>query len=644
MDSTKKLLKLIKTNQKSYLKCLDITKNACDKYISKSLMQYLCVNSQYKYSSIEYIKITDSMESQLFSHIETQNVVSNTQSFLPNISNISSSFSQIIPIDSFSISIAPISYDVFKQSMDAFHPNGVEKDIADGDDDDDEIYKKGKLGFCKLQNVIQHVVLNHATYYTQKTDYDLTRVIENYDQSFFYSPKTSLSFFQAIRFCNELSKLYGLTPYYNIDDKDWGLDNLLILTPSDYEEQDKKYNNFLFNTRTISLFDNEDVYKGDIYVYSNPKKKSTNGIVKERDYEYDQVITKENYQCIASVQKMIKSYLDDLAYEYGDDDDYVVDEYDGSLEIDVDGLLSEMEFQKYQNLFHFMPFVSEHGFAIEYDMTKFKRIDQTTHEGNQSYQAIYDILTLDKNTNKNKNFINENANGYRLPYSWELLYILIKNKNAHEFQSNIDEMLDIHNPILLNAIQNKQVDVSNLERITKDDLFFLNVEETEIDLNFDAIDNPSELFKMKYEMPPSTKQHMIGELGSFNDTSIAFLSKTKNPYGLGIYDVIGNTRKWVGDSLLNPSLKIVDINESKISSDASKISRDMVGMTFGIGNSNYKKLFEKVDVFDSQNPHKINLFDKNGKCNLMDVEHAAISQDDISMFICKNIPKEKSKN
>lgn len=642
MDSTKKLLKLINIDRESYLKCLATTRDICDEYVSEPLTQYLCANLQYKYLGKEYIQIVDSMECQLFSNIETQNLFCDTQSFLPSTSNTSSSFSQIIPINSFSLSIAPISCDVFKQSMKAFHPNGVEKD-GDVDEDygDDDIYRIGKLGFCKEQSIQQHVVWNHAVYYTQKSDYDVTRVITNYEQTFPHTPKTALSFFQAIRFCNELSKLHGLTPYYNIDDKDWMLDDLLISTPSDYEEQDKKYNNFLFNDRTIDIFNNEEVYSGDIYVYSKPKNKSKDGITKGRDYEYDQVITRENYECIVEVQKMIKSYLEDCAYEYGDEDDYD-GEYDGGLEIYVEGLLSTIEFPKYQNLFHLMPFVSEHGFAIEYDLKEFRRMNQAIHYGNQVRYAIYDILTLDRNTNKNKTFINENANGYRLPYSWELLYILIENENAHDFQKKIDQ-IDVHNPILLNTTQNSELDVSNLERLTKDDFFFLNTKETEVDLDFNAIDNPLKLFKMKYEISLESKRTKIRELGFFNDTSIAFLSKTKQPYDLGVYDVIGNTRKWVGDSLLNPSIKIADIDESKISSDASKISRDMVGMTFGIGNSNFKKLFEKGDVFDNENPYKINLFDKDGKCNLMDVEHASISQDDISMFICKNIPKKLKK-
>jgi len=611
MDSTKKLLKLnVSQTQsyfqtQSYLKCLSMINKIKKKHIAKPMMKAICFNLEYGHLKNEKIKLNVIDENQDFSHIVIVNSFCSMKSFA--LGQEVKEKQNFLPINSFSISTEPISHALFDHTILCFQ--GFPKR---------ELGKSG-LGYCKQQCTLDHNE-NEIDDYAQQKDYELSR------NELANTPRTAISFFQALRFCNALSKKHGLTPYYNIDDDDWVEDDLLVIAPSDFEGSGYEYDNFLFNPTTFDLLKQEKIEYSELYLYDPT----------------GEIITKENYNAIVEVQKKIKAFMRNSEDEVGEDDDFYDDEIeytDGKYlgDLNLASFSYEDEQMDYQNLFNEIP-PTLNGFAIEYDLKDFQHmayLDQT-----KSYHAIYQTLTIKEET-KNKILINENANGYRLPYSWELLYIVgIENQSIGKKQKYLDTF-DVHNPLILDIEYNQSIDLSLFERFTQDDLFFLaGYAKDNGNLNFYNVDLAIDLYKKSEN---SYDDDDYQDVSTFNDTSTAFLSKTKNPYDLGIYDVIGNTRKWVGDSLLTPKKRMSEINQDKRSNSAEIISRDMVGMTFGIGNSNYKKLFEKCDVFDSQNPYKINLFDKNGKCNLMDVEHAAISQDDISMFICKNIPKEKSK-
>ncbi len=582
MDATKKLLKLIATQTQSYLKCLNITNKTNKKHITKSMVQAICVNLKYS-SKMDVVDFKDINKSQTFSHLETFNTFSNIDSFSLGRSKEKHSF---LPLNRFSISIETISHSLF-----------------------DRIMSNIEGGYLKQQKVLDHEEYEEDDY-VRKIDYDLSR-----DETK-NTPRTAISFFQALKFCNELSKKHGLTPYYNIDDQDWVIDDFLVIAPSDKTMSSFVYDNFLFNPTTFELLNQEEIQLSDLYI----------------DTRTGEIITKENYDAIVEVQEEIRSHVSNFHDEFEDDENY------GTYQNDLDLSTFSYEQASYGHLFNEIPPTID-GFAIEYNIDDFECLDQDRSAPIKNYYVINQNLTVREET-KGKILINENANGYRLPYSWELLYIVgIENQRAQKK----NDTFDVHNPCILNVEYNQSIDLSLLERITQDDLFFLEgYAKSSGPLSFDDVDLAIDLYQKDGCAFDDLGGDDFPDSSTFNDTSIAFLSKSKIAYDVGVYDVIGNTRKWVGDSLLYPKMVMSEISQNKRSHYAEIISRGMVGMTFGIGNSNFKKLFVKGGVFDKKNPYKINLFDKNGKCTLMDVEHAAISQDDISMFICKNIPKKST--
>ena len=372
-------------------------------------------------------------------------------------------------------------------------------------------------------------------------------------------PMTNISFYEALLFCNKLSEYFGLEPYYNIKEQK-RVQNLLLGHEREDISEKLDWSKMDDNIRFVNYFERQD--GNDYKIVEDYFAKLW--VV---DYsEYDNISGEDDWD---EIPTKIKTKMRQNAERWGYDDDYDYSDFEG--------------FEDLKSFFNYPDIYDKRKNKIVYNK------DFYTHQ-QDDHSAIFlkNILDIELDDKKP---INEKANGFRLPFSWELLSIISLELNGFEGDAFNKNELQKENGIL---------NLNMYERLT-----------------------PNERYIFKEN---SSRNKMLDEVPHI------FCSSTKKPYLDGVFDIVGNVYKWVNDSFLIDQKYIEDANKYKENIE-SYLLGDTIAFALGCSYNDDAESLKRQGRDDKGN---INITHDNLFRRL------AIKQgyEDVGFFVCRNTTKD----
>jgi len=312
-------------------------------------------------------------------------------------------------------------------------------------------------------------------------------------------PMTNVSFYEAILFCNKLSEYFGLEPYYNI--KSYKRCQYILEKPYDEDVINSKIFDWSNITDNITYF---NVYKDDDYHEKKIIESYFDRLWKVNYSDYDDGNISGN-EDFGDIDSKIKTKM----------------RKDSEREIDDDYYDYANEFKGFEDLkshFEFPDIYDKRKNKIVYNNEFYYLYSSDTNDEIIGFKNILEIPDQYQSLMDDKNPINEKSNGFRLPFSWELLSIISLELNGVETDLIEGSKL---------TTKDSNLDLHQYERLTPKERLVLDVQHT----NQSASPN-------------------------------IFCSSTKRPYLNGVYDIVGNVYKWVNDTFFIDKEHIIGDSEN----------------------------------------------------------------------------------